>query len=123
MIVYIVINPELGWDCVCGVYTSEEVARKEYPDEDSYIIHEEILDRTKIEDYIYEEDEPIEIIKEPEDETGGKLAELLSKGEKFSISREGYRNVNLQKLKESIEENGYTMVEKGILRLFYEKRL
>ena len=51
MIVYVVTNPELGWDCVVGVYTSEEVARKEYPDEDSYIIHRKNLDASDIEDY------------------------------------------------------------------------
>lgn len=51
MKVYVVTGTELGWDCVVGVYTDEEVARKEFPDEDTYIIHEEILNRTKIEDY------------------------------------------------------------------------
>lgn len=31
MKVYVVTGVELGWDCVVGVYTSEEVARKECP--------------------------------------------------------------------------------------------
>ena len=119
MKVYVVTGVELGWDCVVGVFTDEEVARKEYPDEDSYVIHEEILDRTKIEDY---EDDIEEIIQEETDETLEKFKEFLEKGDKFSISREGYRNVNLPKLKELIESAGYKMVEKGIFRLFYEKQ-
>ena len=116
MRVYVVTGVELGWDCVVGVYTDEEVARKEYPDEDYYVIHEETLDTTEIDDY--EEDESLE----ETDETLEKFKEFLEKGDKFSISREGYRNVNLSKLKELIESTGYKMVEKGILRLFYEKQ-
>ena len=125
MKVYVVTGVELGWDCVLGVFTDEEVARKEYPDEDSYVIHEEILDRTKIEDYedeIEEEDGIEEIIQKEPDATLEKFKKFLEKGDKFSISREGYRNVNLSKLKELIESAGYKMVEKGILRLFYEKQ-
>lgn len=120
MKVYVVTGVELGWDCVVGVYTDEEVARKEYPDEDSYVIHEETLDRTKIEEYEddMEEDESLE----ETDETLEKFKKFLEKGDKFSISREGYRNVNLSKLKELIESAGYKMVEKGILRLFYVKQ-
>ena len=56
MKVYVVTGVELGWDCV--VYTDAEVARKEHPNEDLYVIHEQILDRTYIDDY--EEDEEVE---------------------------------------------------------------
>lgn len=120
MKVYVVTGVELGWDCVVGVFTDEEVARKEYPDEDYYVIHEETLDTTEIDDYEddIEEDESLE----ETDETLEKFKEFLEKGDKFSISREGYRNVNLSKLKELIESAGYKMVKKGILRLFYVKQ-
>ena len=50
MKVYVVTGVELGWDCVVGVYTCAEVARKEHPNEDLYVIHEQILDRTYIDD-------------------------------------------------------------------------
>jgi len=35
--VIVVTNPELGWDCVVGVYASEEDAENENPTEDGYI--------------------------------------------------------------------------------------
>ena len=50
MKVYVVTGVELGWDCCVGVYTDAEVARKEYPNEDLYVIHERILIEGKIED-------------------------------------------------------------------------
>ena len=46
--VYVVTRPELGWDCVCGVYFSEESAKMECENEDgeeddSYVIHEQTI--------------------------------------------------------------------------------
>ena len=124
MKVYVVTGVELGWDCVVGVYTCAEVARKEHPNEDLYVIHEQILDRTYIDDY--EEDEEVEeSVQEEPDETEEKFEkfkEFIENGDKFSISREGYRNVDMLKLKELIESAGYKMVEKGLFRLFYEKQ-
>lgn len=119
MKVYVVTGVELGWDCVVGVYTDAEVARKEHPNEDEYVIHEQTLDRSKIEDCNCVEEESVQ---EESDKTLEKLREFIEKGDKFSISREGYPNVDMLKLKELIESAGYKMVEKGILRLFYEKQ-
>lgn len=48
--VYVVSNPELGWDCIVAVYDWGNIILKElqerYP-EDEYVIHERIL-RTDI---------------------------------------------------------------------------
>lgn len=41
--VYVVTNPEDGWDCVCGVYTSEDIIPNDYRDENQYVIHREVL--------------------------------------------------------------------------------
>lgn len=42
--VYVVTMPELGWDCVVGVFDSDKVSEdellKEYP-EDQYVIHDQ----------------------------------------------------------------------------------
>lgn len=122
MKVYVVTGVELGWDCVVGVYIDEEVARKEYPDEDSYVIHEEILDRTKIQDY---EDDIEEIIQEETDElfenreARAKFNEVISsRTNKVSVSKSSaLYNVDLLiELLESDEfkityagKTGYTM--------------
>lgn len=42
MKVYVVTNPEAGWDCVCDVFTNKEVAEREYSLE-HYIITEVYL--------------------------------------------------------------------------------
>jgi len=42
-LVYVVTCPENGWDCVCGVFLDEEKAREEYPNEDTYVIHQRRL--------------------------------------------------------------------------------
>ena len=42
--VIVVTNPELGWDCVVGVYTSEEDARNEYDEDDGYFFHHARVD-------------------------------------------------------------------------------
>jgi hypothetical protein len=59
MIVYVVTNPELGWDCVCGVFESREddvefcsIIESEFIDdwkeEDSaYVIHDQRFHRNK----------------------------------------------------------------------------
>ena len=59
MIVYVVTNPELGWDCVMGVYESREDAEKRCADyenipydkweedESSCVIHDNLLHRSK----------------------------------------------------------------------------
>jgi hypothetical protein len=41
--VYVVTNPQYGWDCVCGVYFSKADAKDEYPDKDQYVIHEKTI--------------------------------------------------------------------------------
>lgn len=45
--VYVVTNPELGWDCVIGVYDAKYVTllslQEEFP-EDEYVIHEQTLE-------------------------------------------------------------------------------
>ena len=91
MKVFVVTGVELGWDCVVGVFTDEEVARKEYPDEDYYVIHEETLDKSKIEDY---EDDIEEIIQEETDElfenreARAKFNEVISsRTNKVSVSK------------------------------------
>ena len=44
--VYVVTNPELGWDCVVGVYdcdaTSHCELRRCFP-EDQYVIHKHLI--------------------------------------------------------------------------------
>ena len=37
--VYVVTNPELGWDCVIGVYEDKDFVYKEFSDSDMYVIH------------------------------------------------------------------------------------
>ena len=56
--VFVITNHELGWDCVCGVFSTREKALdylkeissdikggriEEWADENNYIIHETIL--------------------------------------------------------------------------------
>lgn len=58
--IYIITNPELGWDCVCGVYEAdseqqvaeyyveasslkEDQTAEEWMEENNYIIHQTIL--------------------------------------------------------------------------------
>lgn len=51
--IFVLTNPELGWDCVVGVYYSKEAALKDFCDGDyntlekledaGYIFHEETL--------------------------------------------------------------------------------
>lgn len=42
--VYIVTNPELGWDCICAVYYSGKVLlaeiQKEWPERTGFIVHQ-----------------------------------------------------------------------------------
>jgi hypothetical protein len=51
--VYVVTGLELGWDCVVGVFDSNELTREEleecFPSED-YHIHLKMLE-TKVDDY------------------------------------------------------------------------
>tara|TARA_R110002126_G_scaffold262931_1_gene405919 strand:- start:341 stop:478 length:138 start_codon:yes stop_codon:yes gene_type:complete len=42
--VIVVTNPELGWDCVVGVYASAEDAENECPEDDGYIHHSAMVD-------------------------------------------------------------------------------
>ena len=37
--VIVVTNPELGWDCVVGVYTSEEEIDEEFTEDEGYVYH------------------------------------------------------------------------------------
>ena len=43
MKIYVVTNPELGWDCVVACYTDYSDAIEDYPEEDGYIVHEQEL--------------------------------------------------------------------------------
>lgn len=50
--IFVITNPELGWDCVCGVYAAEsEEALIEYLgedyNEDSDVIHDNTLQVVK----------------------------------------------------------------------------
>ena len=49
--VFVVTNPENGWDCVCGVYTTYERILKDYEvgsiedlTENGYILHHKLLE-------------------------------------------------------------------------------
>ena len=43
-IVYVVTNPELGWDCVVGVFTDKDYVDRKYGTKrDMYVIHTETL--------------------------------------------------------------------------------
>lgn len=48
MKVFVVTNPELGWDCVVGVYTDKKYVNTKFRDRDEYIIHEQSLSETKL---------------------------------------------------------------------------
>jgi len=52
MTVYVVTNSELGWDCVCAVYTNIEAAEKYKNGEDTIIIT-----KMDLEDKFEDEDE------------------------------------------------------------------
>lgn len=110
---------ELGWDCVVGVFTDEEVARKEYPDEDSYVIHEETLDRTKIHDYEDDIEEEYDESLEESDESytirraNEKFEEIISSGvTKVSISDNIYL-YNVDLLIELLESEGFKITYTG----------
>ena len=125
MKVYVVTGVELGWDCVVGVFTDEEVARKEYPDEDSYVIHEEILDRTKIQDY---EDDIEEIIQEETDElfenreARAKFNEVISsRTNKVSVSKSSALH-NVKLLIELLESEGFKITYTGKTGYTMEKQ-
>ena len=128
MKVYVVTGVELGWDCVVGVFTDEEVARKEYPDEDSYVIHEETLDRTKIQDYEDDIEEIEEIIQEETDElfenreARAKFNEVISsRTNKVSVSKSSaLYNVDL--LIELLESEGFKITYTGKTGYTMEKQ-
>ena len=125
MKVFVVTGVELGWDCVVGVYIDEEVARKEYPDEDSYVIHEEILDRTKIQDYKDEiEEEYNESLDElfENREARAKFNEVISsRTNKVSVSKSSaLYNVDL--LIELLESDGFKITYTGKTGYTMEKQ-
>jgi len=33
---YVITNPEMGWDCVCGVFTSEKGVKRYFKEFDDY---------------------------------------------------------------------------------------
>ena len=119
MKVYVVTGVELGWDCVVGVFTNEEIARKEYPDGDYYVIHEETLNRTTIEDYeedIEEEfNESLEQIKESFEnrEARAKFNEVISsRTNKVCVSKSSaLYNVDL--LIDLLDSNGFKITYTG----------
>ena len=117
MKVYVVTNPERGWDCVVGVYTSEEVARKEYPNEDTYIIHAKTLVECNIEDYEEECDE----LEEPEEthnewcnrKTREKFDSIIkSSKNEVSIST-NHNDCNGELLRQLLEYEGFKVSYAG----------
>lgn len=126
MKVYVVTGTELGWDCVVGVFVDEEVARKEYPDEDSYVIHEEILDKTLIEDY--EEEEYDESPEESDELYFTRIARekfnevISSKVNKVSISNNTY-SYNVDLLIELLESEGFKITYTGKTGYTMEKQI
>jgi hypothetical protein len=48
MIVYVVTNPELGWDCVVGVFTDKDYVYSKYNKKNQYVIHNLGLCENKI---------------------------------------------------------------------------
>ena len=128
MKVYVVTGIELGWDCVVGVYIDEEVARKEYPDEDSYVIHEETLDRTTIEDYEEDiEEEYNESLEESDElfenrEAREKFEEVVSSGtNKVSVSKSSALH-NVKLLIELLESDGFKITYTGKTGYTMEKQ-
>lgn len=111
MKVYVVTGIELGWDCVVGVFTDEDVARKEYPDEDSYVIHEETLNRTTIEDY--EEDIEENDSSEETKETMEKFNEVISSGINTVSVSKSYSLYNVDLLIELLESAGFKITYTG----------
>ena len=123
MKVYVVTNPELGWGCVVGVYTSEEVARKEYPDEDSYIIHTETLVDRYIEDYDEELEEPEETHDEWVDRiTREKFVSIIqSSKNEVSVSTNHY-DCNGELLRRLLESEGFKVTYVGKYGYTMEKQ-
>jgi hypothetical protein len=128
MRVYVVTGVELGWDCVVGVYTDEEVARKEYPDEDSYVIHEETLDRTKIEEYEDDmEEEYVESLEVTDTaytirRAREQFEEVISSGKnRVSISANRYL-YDVKLLIELLESEGFKITYTGKTGYTMEKQ-
>ena len=46
--IYVVTNPELGWDCVVGVYENEEYVNYHYGDKEMYVIHTQQILKDKL---------------------------------------------------------------------------
>lgn len=118
MKVYVVTGVELGWDCVVGVYTDAEVARKEHPNEDLYVIHEETLVRSSIGEYDeeyeeYEESLPSSKESFEDREAISKFNEVISsKTNEVSVSKKAaLYNVDL--LIELLESAGFQITYTG----------
>ena len=47
MIVYVVTNPELGWDCVVEVLTDKDLTYSKYSDKEVYVISRKIVNEKK----------------------------------------------------------------------------
>ena len=100
---YVVTNPELGWDCVVGVYTDKEYVDYKYGNKEEYIIHEEYEDNSTAPDF------NIEITKEWEvdDNSNFEIIDTLE----VSISMSEWENspgtINhvVNKFKEFCAEN------------------
>lgn len=50
MIVYVVTNPESGWDCVVGVFTNKEYVYNSYYKKHNFVIHTQNLCEDVLED-------------------------------------------------------------------------
>lgn len=131
MKVYVVTGVELGWDCVVGVYTDEEVARKEYPDEDSYIIHEETLDKSTIDDYEDDSDEDDSGEDDSDEDDSDEFLDrhareqfnqvISSKVNKVSVSNNKY-SYNVDLLIELLESEGFKITYTGKTGYTMEKQ-
>lgn len=127
MKVYVVTGTELGWDCVVGVYTDEEVARKEYPNEDSYVIHEETLDKSTIDDYNVEDEDYDESREEPDvayniRRAKEKFEEVISSGVNIVSVSNNNHLYDVKLLIELLESEGFKITYTGKTGYTMEKQ-
>ena len=72
MNVYVVTNPELGWDCVIGVFSDKDYVYSKYGS-DRYIIHSETLSEDK-----YKEKTQTDLVKHGRTEFQYKVIEATN---------------------------------------------
>ena len=47
--VYVVTNPENGWDCLIGVFSDEDYVKETYKDKERFVIFEQVVSTAKLE--------------------------------------------------------------------------